>query len=629
MVIVLKSNVNVKDKERIVEFLQKHSFRVKEIVGEQESILGAVGHSGFDLRELELMPGVARVIPISKPYKLASRELKKDDTIFNVGPVTVGGNRVTVIAGPCAVESKQQIIDSAYAVKNAGAVMLRGGAFKPRTSPYSFQGLQEKGCQYLKEASELTGLPVVTEIVAPGDADMMKNYVDVFQIGARNMQNFELLKTVGRIGKPVILKRGMSATIEEWLMAAEYLMSEGNDDIILCERGIRTYENYTRNTLDISAVPIIKQLSHLPIIVDPSHATGLRDKVSPMALAAVAAGANGLVVEVHPNPEEALSDGPQSLYPEQFDKLMCDIKELSPVMEKEVSTLPSKENIVEIKEKGDHHIEAAFQGVRGAYSEMAVYNYYGKDIGYPSPKKSFKDVFDAVLDGSVVSGLIPLENSLAGSINDNYDLLRTYSDLFITGEVKVRVSHSIIGMPDAELSDINEVYSHPQALAQCSAFIEKENLKPVSYYDTAGAVKDISLKKDKTKAAIASYTAAEIYGMKVLQKAIETHPGNYTRFAVIERKDRVKSDRDWDKASIMFNLKNEPGALSNYLSIFSKNNMSMTKIESRPVHGKPWSYSFYVDVSAECSDKEFRKIEKELIKNAEEYRLLGLYTSFK
>ncbi len=628
MVIVLKSNISGKDKENIVDFLQKNSFRVKEIIGEQESILGAVGHIGIDPRELEMMPGVAKVIPISKPYKLASREFKKNDTVFNVGPVTVGGNRVTVIAGPCAVESKEQIIESAYAVKQAGAVMLRGGAFKPRTSPYSFQGLQEKGCQFLKEASELTGLPVVTEIVAPGDADMMKDYVDVFQVGARNMQNFELLKTIGRIGKPVVLKRGMSATIEEWLMAAEYLMSEGTDDIILCERGIRTYENFTRNTLDLSAVPIIKQLSHLPIIVDPSHATGLRDKVSPMALAAIAAGANGLVVEVHPNPEVALSDGPQSLYPEQFDKLMCDIKKLAPVMDKEVSRIPRPSSTINIVEKGHHHVEAAFQGVRGAYSEKAVYNYFGKENGYPNPQESFKDVFDVVLDGSVEAGLIPLENSLAGSINENYDLLKTYSDIIITGEVKVRISHSLIGCLDAELSDIKEVYSHPQGLAQSSAFIEKHNLKAINHYDTAGAVKDIAKMDDKSKGAIASSSSAEIYGMKILQEGIETHSGNFTRFAVIQRKDRSKVSI-WDKASVVFTLKDEPGALSNYLAIFSKYNLSMTKIESRPVHGKPWSYSFYVDVTLDVNREEFAKIEEELIQEADDFRLLGLYKAFR
>lgn len=628
MIIVLKRHISEKDKNSIVNFLQDKSFRVKEIIGEEESILGAVGHSGIDPRELELMSGVAKVIPISKPYKLASREFKKHDTIFNIGPVTVGGNRVTVIAGPCAVESREQIIESAHIVKNAGAVMLRGGAFKPRTSPYSFQGLQEKGCQYLKEASEITGLPIVTEIVAPGDADMMKDYVDVFQIGARNMQNFELLKTVGRIGKPVVLKRGLSATIEEWLMAAEYLMSEGNDNIILCERGIRTYENFTRNTLDLSAVPIIQQLSHLPIIVDPSHATGLRDKVSPMALAAVAAGANGLIVEVHPNPEVALSDGPQSLYPEQFDKLMCDIKKLAPVMEKKVSTLPKVKAIISIQERNYKHVGAAFQGVHGAYSEMAVYNYYGKDVGFPLPQKSFKDVFDAVLNGDAESGLIPLENSLAGSINENYDLLKNYSDLAITGEVKVRVSHSLIGSQNAELSDIKEVYSHPQALAQSSVFIEQNNIKPISYYDTAGAVKDISEKYDKSKAAIASSAAAEIYGMKVLKDAIETHPGNYTRFAVIKRKDRVV-DSEWNKASMVFNIKDEQGALSKYLSIFNKYSLNMTKIESRPVHGKPWTYSFYIDVMFEGDKNLFQKIEEELTVQADDFRLLGLYQACK
>ncbi|OQY38030.1 MAG: 3-deoxy-7-phosphoheptulonate synthase [Spirochaetaceae bacterium 4572_7] len=628
MIIVLKNSIGDKDKDKIVDFLQRNSFRVKEIIGEAETVLGAVGHNGIDPREIELMPGVAKVIPITKPYKLASREFKKDDTIFNVGPVTVGGNRVTVIAGPCAVESREQIIESAYAVKQAGAVMLRGGAFKPRTSPYSFQGLEEKGCQYLKEASEITGLPVVTEIVDPSDAQMMSDYVDVFQIGARNMQNFALLKTVGRMGKPVVLKRGMSATIEEWLMAAEYLMSEGNDNIILCERGIRTYENYTRNTLDLSAVPIIRQLSHLPIIVDPSHATGLRDKVAPMALAAIAAGANGLVVEVHPNPEVALSDGPQSLYPEQFEKLMCDIKVLAPVMAKEVSVLPKESKPKTSTATVKDSVDVSFQGIRGAYSEMAVYNYFGKDVGNPVPQESFKGIFDSVLDGSVQAGAVPLENSLAGSINDSYDLLKTYSDLIITGEVKVRVSHAIIGTKDSELKDIKEVYSHPQGLAQSSAFIERHNLKPITHYDTAGAVKDLSIKGDKTMAAIASSAAAEIYGMKVLQEAIETHPGNFTRFAIIERKDRSLV-KDYDKASIVFTLKDKPGALSNYLAIFSKYNMSMTKIESRPVHGKPWNYSFYVDVSLNDISTDFKSVEKELIIEADDYRLLGLYKSFK
>lgn len=627
MIIVIESKINEKEKARIVDYLQKKSYRVREIVGEEETILGAVGHSDIDLREVQLLPGVLRVIPITKPYKLASRELKKTDSIIDLGPVSVGGNRITVIAGPCAVESREQIIESALAVKKAGAVMLRGGAFKPRTSPYSFQGLQEEGCKYLKEAGELTGLPVVTEIVAPKHADMMKDYIDVFQIGARNMQNFELLKTVGKLGKPVVLKRGMSATIEEWLMAAEYLLSEGTDDVILCERGIRTYENFTRNTLDLSAVPVVKQLTHLPVIVDPSHATGLRDKVSPMALAAIAAGAHGLVVEVHPNPDLALSDGPQSLYPEMFEKLMCDIEQLAPVMGKEMSRIPRKKEEIILTSGGQVKKDVAFQGVPGAYSEKAVHEYFSRGDAEAIPKPAFKDVFEAVLKGEVARGVIPLENSLAGSINENYDLLRIYSDLEIVGEVKVRISHSLIGCPGSCLEDIESVYSHPQALAQSSAFIEEKGITPVSFYDTAGSVAYLSENPDKKKAAIASADAAEIYGMKVLAEAIETHPGNYTRFAVIARKGEVETP-ECDKASLVFSLSDEPGALSLCLAIFGKYELNITKIESRPVHGKPWVYVFYLDIQLPEDENIFLQLKKDLDNKTRDFRVLGTYKAY-
>ena len=261
--------------------MPRKGFTVREIIGEEETIFGAVGLVQIDRREVELLPGVDQVIPITKPYKLASREFKKEDTLVSIGPVKIGPMRLAVIAGPCAVESRDQIMESARIVRESGGVMLRGGAFKPRTSPYAFQGLGYEGARYLKDAGEKYGLPVVTEIVATEHADMLAEIVDVLQIGARNMQNFELLKRVGALNKPVILKRGMSATIQEWLMAAEYLMAHGAEDIILCERGIRTFETYTRNTLDLSAIPVIKKLSHLPIIVDPSHATGIREKSNP------------------------------------------------------------------------------------------------------------------------------------------------------------------------------------------------------------------------------------------------------------------------------------------------------------------------------------------------------------
>jgi 3-deoxy-7-phosphoheptulonate synthase len=285
---------------------------------------------------LEAIPGVEKVLPVLKPYKLASREFRNENTIIKIGTAEIGGRKVVVMAGPCAVENKTLLIETAKEVKAAGASFIRGGAFKPRTSPYSFQGLGEEGLTYLAEARERTGLPVVTEVMDPRDMDAIVKYADIIQIGARNMQNFRLLKEVGAYHKPVVLKRGISATIKEWLMSAEYIMAGGNHNVILCERGIRTYETATRNTLDLSAVPVLKQLTHLPVIVDPSHAVGKWDLVAPMAKAAVAAGADGLIIEVHPNPEEALSDGEQSLKPKMFKQLMDELKPIAQAVGREI-----------------------------------------------------------------------------------------------------------------------------------------------------------------------------------------------------------------------------------------------------------------------------------------------------
>lgn len=273
-----------------------------------------------------MMEGVEKVIPIVEPYKLASKIFKPEPTVVKVEDIEIGGSNIVIMAGPCAVESREQLFESAMAVKKAGAQFLRGGAFKPRTSPYSFQGLEKEGLKMLKEAKELTGLKIVTEVMDVHSVELVAEYADVIQIGTRNMQNFPLLKAAGRINKPVLLKRGLAATLEEWLSAAEYILSEGNKDVILCERGIRTFETYTRNTLDLSAVPAIKKLSHLPIVVDPSHGTGKWHLVAPMAKAAIAAGADGLIIEVHPDPKNALSDGAQSLTPENFETLCEDIK---------------------------------------------------------------------------------------------------------------------------------------------------------------------------------------------------------------------------------------------------------------------------------------------------------------
>lgn len=331
MIVVMNIGATPAQIERVKEKLTQMGFGIHHSEGVERTILGVIGPKQPGVMEsIESMEGVEKVVPILQPFKLASLEFKKEPTKVQVGDAEFGGNRLVVIAGPCAVESEEQMLATAKAVKEAGASMLRGGAYKPRTSPYAFQGLEEEGLKILKNVSRTVGIPFVTEVVNPNDVELVSQYADMLQIGARNMQNFTLLKEVGKSNKPVMLKRGLSATIEEWLMAAEYILSEGNYQVVLCERGIRTYEPSTRNTLDISAVPIIRRLSHLPVIVDPSHASGKRHLVAPLSRAAVAVGADGLVVEVHPNPENALSDGPQSLNFAGFEEL---IRTIRPIVE--------------------------------------------------------------------------------------------------------------------------------------------------------------------------------------------------------------------------------------------------------------------------------------------------------
>jgi 3-deoxy-7-phosphoheptulonate synthase len=330
MVIVLKPGLTQEEVQRVADRVESLGLKAHLVVGKERTIIGAIGDDRLLAdHSLESFPGVESALPILKPFKLVSREFQREDTILEVGGQKVGGKRIHVMAGPCSVESRDQVLDVAVALKEAGATFIRGGAFKPRTSPYSFQGLGEEGLHVLDYARETTGLQIITEVLDPRDLDLVYRYADILQIGARNMQNFKLLTEVGKLNKPVMLKRGMSATIQEFLLSAEYIASGGNRNIILCERGIRTYETETRNTLDISAVPVLKQLSHLPVFIDPSHGTGRWDLVAPMALAGVAAGADGLLIEVHPKPEVALSDGPQSLKPEKFFALMKDLKKVA------------------------------------------------------------------------------------------------------------------------------------------------------------------------------------------------------------------------------------------------------------------------------------------------------------
>jgi 3-deoxy-7-phosphoheptulonate synthase len=336
MIIVMQPGASREQVDHVFEQVRTLGYQVHPIYGEQRTVIACVGdeREKYRLQALEVLEGVESVVPILKPYKLASTDWKPGRTSIRLGKegekntVTIGSNHFVVMAGPCSVESREQILTVAEQVKKAGAKVLRGGAFKPRSSPYSFQGLEEAGLRLLAEAREKTGLFIITEVITPTDVDLVADYADILQIGARNMQNFALLKEVGKVRKPVLLKRGMANTVKDLLLSAEYIMSQGNYEVILCERGIRTFEDYTRNTCDLSAVPVVHETSHLPIIVDPSHGTGVRSLVTPMAKAAVAAGADGLIIEVHSKPEEAFSDGAQSLTPPQFEDLMTWVKKL-------------------------------------------------------------------------------------------------------------------------------------------------------------------------------------------------------------------------------------------------------------------------------------------------------------
>jgi 3-deoxy-7-phosphoheptulonate synthase len=636
MIIVLAKDISEQDKEIIRRYVKEHGFQIREQLLGEESIIGATGKFSVDLREIGLLPGVERVSATAKPYELASRETKPEDTIVNVGGIAIGGARISIIAGPCAVESRTQILETAALVRESGAVILRGGAYKPRTSPYAFQGLGMQGLEYLKEAGEREGMPIVTEVVSPELALSMKDLTDMFQIGARNMQNFELLKKVGSLAKPVLLKRGPSATIEEWLLSVEYLLAAGTKDVVLCERGIRTFETYTRNTLDISAIPVIKELSHLPIIVDPSHAVGIRAKVTPVALAAIAAGADGITVEVHPQPDEALSDGQQSLYGDQFERLMRDIEALAPVVGKELLRTPRPHRktgttvILSTEKPVSKHI--AFSGESGAYAEQALMRAFGEE----APRMmmpSFAAVFDAVLEGKAGFGIIPVENSLTGSIHENYDLFLRYPDIAITGELKLRIIHCLIACEQASLDSIALVRSHPQGFAQCREFLNNyPSWKTETYNDTASAVASIARSGDLTVAAIAGEAAAHAHGLNVLRSGIETNPRNYTRFVIISRRNGTTTsipaslgDKQPNKASLVFSVQDRPGSLFDCLKILSERGINLSKLESRPIQGQPWQYLFYLDVTIPENPAVFYNALEPLKAQAAHFHLLGVY----
>ncbi len=624
MILVLSQGITSEEKGKLQETLRAEGYLVKEIIGVEETILGVVGKIRRDIAYYEALPGVAKAIPISSPFKLVSRELHPGPSVIKIGDVALGGDRLVVIAGPCGVEDRERTLEIARTVRKSGAVLFRGGAYKPRTSPYSFQGLGEEGLKILREVREETGLGIVTEMTSISQADLMMKYVDLIQIGARNMQNFELLKCVGRIGKPVLLKRGLAATIQEWLMSAEYILSEGNDQVILCERGIRTFEPYTRNTLDLTAVPIIKNLTHLPIIVDPSHATGLRDKVSPMARAAIAAGADGLIIEVHTAPELALSDGPQSLYPDQFEQLMRDLYVIGPVVGKQLdyTYLDKAKMIHGLKKPDAAPVSAAYAGVPGSFSHRACRQFFGEEVPLASAA-SFREVFDLVDREEAAFGILPLENSLTGSFHENYDLLLEY-DLKIVGELTLRVKYNLIGQENTDTGQIRRIYSHPQVFRQCKDFLEAHpDWHRIACQDTATAVARVKENNDPGEAAIAGDEAARLYRMAVLKEGIEMNPRNFTRFVVISKNGALPGLKN--KTSLIYSVSDRPGSLFETVRVFAEHNINLVKLESRPIHDRPWEYLFYVDVDLDLWAEANRHLLEQLQDKTEFFKFLGSY----
>jgi 3-deoxy-7-phosphoheptulonate synthase len=623
MILELDKDLTAEGKADLVRRLKAKRCDCRELPPTEVERIGILGKPGVDEEELRRFPGVARVIRVKTPYKLVGRDMHPQDTLVRVGDVVIGGENICVIAGPCAIESLEQALTIGREVKKAGGSLFRGGAFKPRTSPYSFQGLEEDGLKILAEVRETLGIGVVTEMTSPSQADLMIKYVDVVQIGARNMQNFELLKCVGRMGKPVLLKRGLSGTIEEWLMSAEYVLSEGNQQVVLCERGIRTFEPYTRNTLDLSAIPVIKKLTHLPIVVDPSHATGMREKVSPMARSAIAAGADGIMVEVHHDPDHALSDGAQSLYPQQFRQLLRDIYVIAPVIGKQLDSaqLERVRVIERRRQNGSGRQRAGFMGRVGSFSHKACRQYFGDSVE-ARPLPTFHAIFEAIKAGQIDYGVIPLENSLSGSIHENYDLLREY-DLQLIGELQIRIMQNLLAKPGTEIGSIRRVLSHPQGFEQCRRFLSQYDWEHVAVSDTAAAAERVAAAENPGDAAIANQTAAEHYGLAIIVQGIEDNPRNFTRFVVVSREPIER--RKAVKTALICTARNEPGALFSILQVFADNRINMIKLESRPIPGEPWKYMFYIDLEADLQSPEMEAVRQEIAAKSEYLKILGCY----
>ncbi|MEN3202105.1 MAG: 3-deoxy-7-phosphoheptulonate synthase [Atribacterota bacterium] len=624
MIVLCRRLLEKSEKQDLAEEFKSRGYLVHFVDFDEEKT-AIVSERSFPVSEIFPSSLVERIIDLETSFQLAHRVVHPQGTIVRVGDVEIGGETIVVIAGPCAVESREQLFRTAEAVQRFGGHILRGGAFKPRTSPYSFQGLGIEGLEILAEARERFGLPVVTEATSPENAELVAAYADMIQVGARNMQNFELLKKAGMLRKPVLLKRGMSATIEDFLLAAEYILSLGNFQVVLCERGIRTIERLTRNTLDLTAIPLIKELSHLPIIVDPSHGTGLREKVIPMAKAALACGADGIMVEVHPEPERALSDGPQSLRIEQFRKLMRDLEVVSVLVGRELR----KKDILAEEFRGSYsvslgsiQIRVAFLGEQGSFSSQVARRSFGESVEFVSCQ-NFREIFERVSRGEVTHGVLPIENTITGSIHHNFDLLLEFPETFIVGERFIRVSQHLGLYPGTKREELQVLFAHPQGFAQCGKFLESlKNVRVINVGNTEEAARRVA-EFGRGSGCISSEEAIAKYGLEKAEEDIEDNPRNFTRFIVVSRYFEPLPEHD--KVSCVFALRNYPGALYEALGVFARRGVNLLKLESRPFVGRPWEYLFYVDWEGNLVEEKYQELIEELKTKSTFLRVLGSY----
>ena len=615
MIIVLRPDASALQVQNIADAVAQLGCRTQPIEGTERSVLAVLGHPTFEPSALRDLPGVIRVLRVGRPYKLASREVKRERSQVRIKDVTFGGEQVVVIAGPCSVETRETVMAAAAACAETGVTVLRGAAFKPRTSPYAFQGKGEEALVWIAEAGQRYGLVTLSEVTSPDNVGLVADYADALQVGTAHMQNSALLEACAATGKPVVLERGASATIDEWLQAAEYILQK-NPNVILCERGIRTFGLATRYTLDLNAVVVLEERTHLPVIVDPSYGTGNRRYVAPMARAAVAAGADGVTVQIHPEPAHALSNAGQSLHIRELAHLVRDLQTIAPVVGRRLDLRTSRPATVTTT--GDLDAKCIFQGENGAFSQKAAWQVFGPDaktLGL----QSFRAVFEAVATGRAPYGIVPVENTLGGSIHENFDHLREF-DVTIVAEHHLRVVHNLIANRGTRLADVRKIYAHPQAAAQCDGLIRQHPEWTVyQVYDTAGSALMIKDQGILDGAAIAGARVADLFDMEVLAAGIETHPENYTRFLVIAHKPDAAQKPT--KSSLVYATADKPGALVETLNTFKAHQLNLCKLESRPIPGRPWEYMFYVDVMGVLTDAVLIALRQQTT----ELKVLGVY----